>query len=124
VTQLDTQPMIWRLVRRTATGDEPVDLVMHIRAVDEDGTWRGEVRFDGYPGKHTTFTVSACDWVQAHQMTLLWTQIFLRNFAREGPLYWRGTDLPFEIPAWRASRPRLRDRLRAWWTLRRSFSGT
>jgi hypothetical protein len=114
---LDTSPAVWRLTLRTPEGDQPIDLVTSLVAV-EDGTWIGEVRLHGYPGQVNGFPVRACDWIQAHQMMLSHVQVFLRAFAKAGPLYWRGTDLPFEIPAWRAQRQRLRDRVRAWWVRR------
>jgi hypothetical protein len=116
--QLDTAPTVWRLTLRTPDGDKPVEVVMALSFVD-GGKWFGEVRIDGYPGPETLFPIRACDWVQAHQMMLQQVQFFLAAFAEAGPLYWRGTDLVFEFPAWRLRPPRLRDRLRAWWTTRR-----
>jgi hypothetical protein len=119
---LDTQPMVWRLTLRTPEGEQPVDVVMALASID-DKKWIGEVRVDGYPGEETTFPIRACDWIQAHQMMLAQVEFFLHSFAEAGPLFWRGTDVPFEIPAWRVRRPSLRDRLRAWWAVRRAPAG-
>lgn len=116
---LDTSPMVWRLTLRAPDGDKPVDVVMALTSVD-DGKWIGEVRMDGYPGEETLFRIRACDWVQAHQMMLADVQHFLLAWAEAGPLFWRGTDLAFEFPAWRIRRPSLRARLRGWWAARQA----
>lgn len=115
---LDTDPMVWKLTWRSPEGDKPVELTMRLTSV-VDGTWTGEVQITGYPAPVTTFPVRGCDWVQAHQMMWSQARIFLLTYARSGPLYWRGTALQFEYPAWRQRTPSLLDRLEAWWVQRR-----
>lgn len=114
---LDTSPMVWRLTMRGPDGDRPVEVVMSLDVI-EGNVWAGEVRIVGYPGEHTAFPVRACDWIQAHQMMLLHLRHFLGVYATAGALFWRGTDVPFEVPVWRVRKPTLRDRLRAWWAMR------
>lgn len=116
---LDTAPMVWRFALRTPEGEQPVDVVMTLTAI-ENGKWIGEVRIDGYPGEETMFPIRACDWIQAHQMMLAQVELFAHSFAEAGPLYWRGTNLLFEIPAWRTRRPTLRERWQSWWAENRA----
>jgi hypothetical protein len=125
---LDTDPMVWRLTLRTPEDEKPVDLVMSLTSIDDD-TWTGEVRFDGYPGPVTSFGVLGCDWIQAHQVMLSDVKMFLNVFAKTGTLYWRGTDIVFDVPLWRRRlKPPLLDRIRArvrarWIALRHRLCG-
>lgn len=117
---LDTKPMVWSFDWQTPSGEKkPVDIIMSLTSVD-DGAWTGEVRVTGHPAPVSTFPVLGCDWIQAHQMMLQQVRFFSEMEARRrGKLFWRGTELELVVPEWRRHRPSLRDRLRAWWALRR-----